>query len=128
MKKKTAALLVTGGVALMAAVFAHHSFVRFDQRKAVNLTGTVQGFEWQNPHSLLALDVPGKGGSERQWTIVMGSPLVLDENGWSSHTVKPGDRITVTVHPSEDGSPSGQYLAATLPNGKEFVNPHEALS
>jgi hypothetical protein len=31
--------------------------------------------------------------------------------------LKPGDRITVTIHPVKDGTPGGRAISVVLPNG-----------
>jgi len=36
--------------------------------------------------------------------------------------VKPGDNVTVKIHPLKDGSRGGQFLSAVLPNGQELGN------
>jgi hypothetical protein len=117
------------GVALVAAVgsitpaLAHHSFSMFDADKTVTMTGTVKQFEWSNPHSWLRVMVEDQStGKAVQWMFEMGSPVQQERVGWTRDSLKPGDQVTVTMHPLKDGSRGGGLLTATLPNGKTVGN------
>ena len=100
-----------------SAADAHHSFAMFDRARTVTITGEVAKFEWTNPHSWL--HVVGSAGGEpvRQWSIEMTSPNILVYKGWRPNTVKPGDRITVTIYPMRDGSSGGAFLKAVTASG-----------
>jgi hypothetical protein len=50
----------------------------------------------------------------------MNSPASLLREGWMSKTLTPGMPITLTIHPLRDGSNGGQFLTATLPNGRQM--------
>ena len=95
---------------------AHHSYSMFDMRKTVALEATVVRFKWQNPHAFIELDAAGRGGTER-WAIEMTSPNNLTQDGWRRTSLKPGDRITVWVHPLRSGARGGSYVGVRLPNG-----------
>ena len=43
--------------AFTVPALAHHSFAMFDAQKTVTLEGTVNEFEWVNPHSWLRIKV-----------------------------------------------------------------------
>jgi hypothetical protein len=43
----------------------------------------------------------------------MGAPLQLYQAGWKPATLKPGDDVTVVVHPARDGTHGGLFLSAT---------------
>jgi hypothetical protein len=49
------------------------------------------------------------------------SPNYLGRRGWNRSTFKPGDKVTVVVHPARDGSPGGIFVRATLPNGRQLT-------
>jgi hypothetical protein len=107
-----AAVLLTGGSAL-----AHHSFAMFDQSQTVTLQGTVADFRWTNPHVFIELLVKNDGGAAEEWSIEMTSPEHLSRAGWRPGTLKPGDAITLNIHPMRDGVKGGQYLSGTGPSG-----------
>jgi hypothetical protein len=108
-------------VALSAIVgtrgWAHHSFAMFDQNKRTVLAGTVREFQWTNPHVWIQLAVPdGKGGST-EWSIECTSVNFMVRRGWRHDTLKPGDKITLTMRPLKDGSHGGSLVAVTSVNG-----------
>jgi len=102
--------------AIAAPATAHHSFAMFDADKTVTMTGTVKEFEWTNPHSWLRITIEDQG-KPMQWALEMGSPAQQARVGWKPDSVKPGDKVTVIIHPQKDGSRGGQFVTAVLPNG-----------
>lgn len=106
--------------AMLAAspALAHHSFAMFDQSKKVTLQGTVKDFRWNNPHVFIQVLVKNDSGGEDEWSIEMTSPEHLARVGWRPGTLKPGDKVTLVIHPLRDGSvKGGQYLSGTGPDG-----------
>jgi len=107
----------------VAPAFAHHSFSMFDADKTVTLTGTVKEFEWTNPHAWLRIMVNDQAsGKAVQYALEMGAPGQQARVGWKPDSVKPGDKVTVTIHPLKDGSRGGQFITAMLPNGTMLGN------
>ena len=119
-------LIVVSAIAaalFVAPAFAHHSFAMFDADKTVTLTGTVKEFEWTNPHAWLRIMVNDQtAGKAIQYALEMGSPGQQARVGWKPDSVKPGDKVTVTIHPLKDGSRGGQFITAMLPNGSILGN------
>jgi len=120
MKLKSLSLAAFAVVAFAAPALAHHSFAMFDPDKTVTLKGTVKEFEWGNPHVWLRVMVMDPTGKPQQYAFEMGSVRRSTYDGWKKDSVKPGDTISVTMHPLKDGSRGGMYLAAELPGGKKF--------
>ncbi|MGH8219775.1 MAG: DUF6152 family protein [Steroidobacteraceae bacterium] len=119
--------LTTAGFAVVVALFStpayvHHSGAMFDGSKDVKISGTVMEFHWTNPHSSFKLSVPDGHGSQSIWSVEMGGPNNLIHEGWKRTTLKPGDKVTATVHPLKDGTPGGQYVAITLANGRTLTS------
>jgi hypothetical protein len=107
------ALLLSGTGAM-----AHHSFSAFNTDVEKTITGTVNRFEWTNPHTWVWIDVPdGKGGAVT-WGVEGMSPNYLARRGWSKNTFKPGDKVTLTIRPMKDGSPGGMFMRGILADGK----------
>lgn len=98
------------------AAQAHHSYAMFYMDKMVQLQGSVVRFKWQNPHAFIEVDVPTKGGTER-WAIEMTSPNNLANEGWKRTSLKPGDKVTVYVHPLRSGAKGGSYSGVKLSDG-----------
>jgi Family of unknown function (DUF6152) len=109
------AAILSAGQAL-----AHHSGAMFDMTKTVTISGTVQEFNWTNPHSSFKVLVTNQAGSEDVWAVEMGGPNNLVREGWKRTTLKPGDKVTVTVRPLRDGVPGGSYVAIVLADGKSL--------
>lgn len=102
---------------------AHHSFTMFDQSKTVTLHGTVKDFRWTNPHVFIQLLVKNDQGQDEEWSIEMTSPEHLARDGWRPGTLKPGDKITLNIHPLHDNAKGGEYLSGTGPNGPLLGGP-----
>jgi len=110
------ALLVS---ALAAPALAHHSFAMFDAAKTITVTGTVKELEWTNPHSWLRVIVMDQAtGRPMQWAFELGPPARQIQRGWKPDSLKPGDTVTLDMHPLRDGSRGGQLLSAVLPDGR----------
>ena len=120
--KLTPFILAGFAVAAFAApASAHHSFAMFDQTKTVTLKGTVKEFEWNNPHVWLRITVVDQAsGKPVQYALEMGSVRRSMIDGWKQDSVKPGDAVTVTLHPMKDGSRGGMYLSTELSGGQHF--------
>ena len=110
-------LAAVAAFVVTAPAFAHHSFSMFDAEKTVTIEGTVKDFEFINPHAWLYV-MANDGGRAVEWSIEMGGSNALTRTGWKPDTVKPGDKISVEIHPLKDGSRGGQYLKARLPDGR----------
>ena len=107
-------IAAAGALALVLtapAAQAHHSYAMFDRSKTVTLNGTIRQFQWTNPHSWIQLTVPNDAGGTDEWSIEMGSPFELLRVGWTSSTVKAGDKVSIQIHPVKDGSKGGGFVS-----------------
>lgn len=112
-------LLVSAGVLGIASVAAaHHSFSMFIMEKEVTIKGTVREFQWTNPHIWIQVIVPDADGKTVEWSIEGNSPSTLSRQGWTKRSLKPGDPITMVVHPMRDGSPGGSIVKVMTADGK----------
>jgi hypothetical protein len=118
-----AAMLVALAAVTAKPALAHHSFTMFDQSKAVTLDGTVKDFRWTNPHVFIQLLVKSNQGNEQEWSIEMTSPEHLSRAGWRPGTLKPGDKVTLIVHPLHNNAKGGEYLSGMGPNGPLLGGP-----
>ncbi|HEY1899225.1 MAG TPA: DUF6152 family protein [Steroidobacteraceae bacterium] len=110
--------VMIGLMATFSPVFAHHSGAMFDISKKVDISGTIVDFNWSNPHANFKVNVAQPGGGSEVWAVEMNSPNNLVRDGWKRTTLKPGDKVTVTVRPLRDGTPGGQYVSIVLADGK----------
>ena len=45
------------------------------------------------------------------------SPNIIGRHGWSSASLKPGDKVNLVVHPMKDGSHIALMVKVTTPGG-----------
>jgi Family of unknown function (DUF6152) len=119
---KVRAVCFASIIALLALpCVAHHSAAIFDASRSVTVHGTVKLFQWTNPHCWIqVLGAAPSGSSAAQWGIEMGSPSQLFRSGWRPGTLKPGDRVTIVVHPAKNGTKNGLFASAVRLNGAAF--------
>jgi hypothetical protein len=110
-------LLLAPLVTIAAPAAAHHSYAMFDMTKTLTLDATVTQFKWQNPHSFIEADIKAPEGSEH-WAIEMTAPNNLVQEGWKRNSLKPGDHVTLYVHPLRTGAKGGSYAGVKLADGK----------
>jgi len=117
-----AAALMTG-VALASAPWiaqAHHSAARFDLSIRDNyVTGIVKEFHAANPHTKIVLEVTDKKGT-RDIEYEGHSLNNYYRAGWREGLIKVGDKITLQVGPTKDGSDGGYALGVTAADGTKF--------
>jgi Family of unknown function (DUF6152) len=105
-------------LAVSAPVLAHHSAAGIDRTKSQVVTGTVKEFRWTNPHSWIDLDVTDDKGVVQTWSVEMTSPAFLVRAGWKSSTLKPGEKVSITLRPFRNGDPGGLFVSVTLADGR----------
>ena len=116
-----AALILAGTMGATRSL-AHHSFGMFDQHKTTVLSGTVRAFEWTNPHVWIQLRVPDpSGGADKEWSIECTSVNFMVRRGWRHDTLKPGDKVTLSLRPLKDGEPGGSLIGVSSLNGSALV-------
>ena len=115
-------LAAAGSLGASSAAFAHHSFAMFDMNKNVTVTGEVKEFQWTNPH--VWIEVISKGGDKpgAQFSVECGSTSILQKSGWTRNSLKPGDEVTVVVHPLRGEGVGGSLVSASI-NGKPIGRP-----
>jgi hypothetical protein len=105
-------------VFLATPALAHHSAAGVDQTRSVTIVGVLKEFKWANPHSWMDIEVTDDKGVTKLWSVEMTAPTFLVRAGWTSKTVKAGDKVTVTVRPMRNGDPGGLFVNIVLPDGR----------
>jgi hypothetical protein len=100
-------------VALSPWVAAHHGFGTFLMNKDVEITGTVTGLDFVNPHSWLHLDVTQPDGKVVKMRCEMRSAATLRRSGWSPDLFPVGKKITITGSPDRD-DPYSCYVSTVV--------------
>lgn len=101
---------------------AHHSTAMFDFTRVVKIEGTIKDFQWTNPHTWTIVTVGGKAPIAGEYGLEGMSPNYLGRNGWSKRSLKPGDKVTLEVHPLKDGRKGGFMVSAKLADGTVLYN------
>ena len=101
--------VAAGAFLIGAPAYAHHSLAQFDREKTVAISGTVKAFDWANPHVLIEVVSEDAKGERVVWSIEGGTPTVMAHGGWRPTLLKPGDKISLSIHPRKDGSSGGYY-------------------
>ena len=115
--RKTAVSLAFVMLAVASTASAHHSGAGVDRTRTITITGVVKEFRWTNPHSWIDLEVTDAKGTA-VWSIEMNPPPYLVRSGWKASTLKPGDKISVTLNPIRTGEPGGIFVSVTLGDGR----------
>jgi len=114
MSSRTAGLLVTCGFLVVGlvvtgvALHAHHAVAGvYDLNKEVVLEGVLKKLNFTNPHASIELSVPDKDGKVTDWILTTASVTTLTREGINKSSMKPGEKLKVTVLPARNGSPAG---------------------
>ena len=113
--------------AAVSALAAHHSFAVFDHTQTVTINGTVTKYQWTNPHGFIEMDYQGADGTTKHYTIELTSINMLARAGWTSRSVKAGEKAKAIVAPLLSGEPGGLLLEITLADGKVLTPPVPAI-
>lgn len=114
--------LLAGAIALgvVSPALSHHSHAMYDHSKEVSVTGTVTKYVFRNPHVFLYIDVKSENGEVVNYWIEMSNIPNMIRRGIGQATFKPGDEVTVKVHPLKDGRPGGNYVTVAAADGKTY--------
>lgn len=72
-------------------VFQHE----FDANAPVELSGTVTGLDWKEPHAVIHLAASDAGGPARDWLVEMASPGNLPRMGLAQSALTTGSSLIV---------------------------------
>jgi hypothetical protein len=103
-----------------SGLLAHHSFsTEYDGTRTFKLTGTVSKVEWTNPHVRFYVDVADSGKTET-WNMELASPSALARNGWTSRTLKVGDKVTVEGYAAKVAANRGNARSVMTADGRSL--------
>ena len=101
-------------------VLSHHSHAMFDHNQEIAIIGTVTDFSFRNPHVFLYIDVEEENGETVKYWIEMSNLPNMIRRGIGVNTFKPGDVVTVNMHPIKDGRPGGSYTTIIAADGNTY--------
>jgi DNA/RNA endonuclease YhcR with UshA esterase domain len=118
------------GLGLLAApaititVSAHHSFAAtFDVNKPVTVKAVITEVRWENPHTLMYVDVKDESGNVTKWTFESYPPSVLYRKGLRQNRLKPGAEVTLTGHVAKSVANWAEVSIVAFPDGESFCVP-----
>src|SRR4051812_37509986 len=120
-KQVLGCVLMVAAAGAFAPASAHHSFAMYDHNKTTTLEGTVQNFQWTNPHGYVELNVRDDKGAMAPFPLECPSINMMTRLGWSSHSIKQGDKITAEFAPSRSDPQTGLLMYVTFQNGKTMA-------
>ena len=97
---------------------AHHGAAAYDTSKKITVKATVTEWFWANPHCFLKFDAKDDKSTVVHWVTEASNPSDMVNLGWSKHSFKPGDEVTVTFMPVKNGQPIGRIQQVVLANGQ----------
>jgi len=109
----TAVLAITS-----SPISAHHGTAAFDTTKMVTVTAKMTDFQFINPHVQLYFDVKNEKGEVEHWQGELTAPNKLARAGWTKHTLKPGDQVTITGYLLRAGNHSIWIQKLIGPDGQ----------
>ena len=116
----TGLLAAAMALGMVSPALSHHSHAMFDHTKQVSVSGTVTEFVYRNPHAFLYVDVKGDNGETMNYWVELSNLTNMIRRGVGQTTFKPGDKVTVNLHPLKDGRPGGSYVTIVAANGKTY--------
>ena len=112
-------LLILSCLLFASPAVAHHGVSSYDMGTIRSIEGTVKAWHWQSPHTGITLAVIGGDGPET-WEIE-GAPLRWMQNqGFGSDSLKAGDKVTITYHPSKGSPLAGILMHVDIADGKRL--------
>ncbi len=111
------AAILAGTLGIAGVAGAHHSYAMFDMTRTVAFEGTVKEYQWTNPHAFIEVMASTPEGP-KQYSIEGNNLRVMANAGWKFNTLKPGDKVTVEMHPLRNGEPGGSLSTIKLPDGR----------
>jgi len=101
MRRVSAVLIAAIGLLVGSAGSAHHSYAAtYDTSKDVKLEGKLVQFVYRNPHTFVHVQTTDPTGKMERWAVEWSGTSQLDRAGVSRDTLKIGDSVVVTIHPS----------------------------
>ena len=108
---------------------AHHSFAAtFDRDKPITVKAVVTEVHWENPHTLMYVDVKDESGHVEKWTFESYPPNVLYRKGLRQNRLKPGAEVTLTGFCARSVPNWAEVSIVAFSDGESFCVPASGTS
>ena len=114
-------VVVTVGILVASSPLVAHHVWPVDRSQEITVKGTVMGYNWSNPHVMIALEVKENDGKVEKWNVGGPSTARMAGNGWDRNTLKQGDVITAVGYRFTDGSNILRLEKVVVSSGKELL-------
>jgi hypothetical protein len=104
------------------ALWAHHSVAGYDTQKVIMVHGVIKEFNWRNPHVYVVWDVKDESGKVVEWAGELSSPTTMIQLGMNRNSLKVGDEVVISLHPSRTSNPLGVIQKIAMADGKIVVD------
>jgi hypothetical protein len=101
---------------------AHHSVAGYDTQKVITVRGVIKEFNWRNPHVYVVWDAKDENGKVVEWAGELSSPTTMIQQGMNRNSLKPGDEVLISLHPSRTSNPLGVIQKIAMADGKIVVD------
>jgi Family of unknown function (DUF6152) len=118
---KESFLITALSLAIVPAMFAHHSLAAEYEAKVMLLNAVITRVNWMNPHVWIYFDTRDAAGTVANWECESGAPNGLISLGWRKDSLKPGDRVTVEASRSKDRPDVCKVRAVKLADGRRVL-------
>lgn len=90
---------------LPLTVSAHHSFqASYNMDGSMEIKGKLMQLNFRNPHSSVMVMAPDSDGVMQRWGVEWGGASLLQRQGLTRDSFKPGDEVIVRGQPSREAS------------------------
>jgi hypothetical protein len=116
--------IIAAAAAVLAAsapASAHHGTAMYDFGGDVAVSGRVTAYSYAGPHIWLRLEAPGANGRMAEWSLEGPPPQYAGRRGWARDSLKPGQRISVTLAPHKGEANAGLILTVAEPGGRVLL-------
>jgi hypothetical protein len=97
--------LMVAVASVSSAAAGHHAYDANYTRERGSIEGEVVDVFWANPHVQYYLEVTGDDGTTTVWIVESDNLNVMARDGWTSETLKVGDRVRVSGRLGREGRP-----------------------
>jgi len=110
----------------VAAALAHHSFqASYDMDSLIEIKGTLMQLNFRNPHSSVMVMAPDADGNMQRWGVEWGGASLLQRQGLTRDSFKPGDQVVITGQPGRETSDHRMRMQSILRPSDGFGWGHE---
>ncbi len=89
-------------LAVTMPALAHHNVGSVYETRDVTVKGTVTGYEWANPHSIVSVAVKTADGKVEQWHAEVLPVAQMTQAGWTKQSIRLGDEVSLTGRPGKN--------------------------